>query len=462
MTTLPLDRPLVVGLGVTGGAVVDALLRRGHRPVVADDHPSDAALRRADSSGVTLVAAPDGHRWATLVDEATIVLPSPGVPDRHPAMRLARSQDVLVASEFDLAAEWDDRPVAAVTGTDGKTTVTTLVAAMLEASGRQAAMAGNTDVPLVAAIEDPTVEVFVVEASSFRLGHSCRFAPSVATWLNLAADHLDVHDSFDGYVDAKAAIWAHLGADAVAVANADDPVVMRHVRRDRPLVTFGLDARPRPDHWTVLDDTLVGPGPVELMNVSRLRRRHPHDLLNALAASATTLAAGGTRQGVVDALEAFDGLAHRVSPVAERQGVRFYDDSKATTPHAVVAAVAGFDSVVLIAGGRNKGLDLTPMAACAERCRAVVLLGEAAGELADVFEGLTAVHRAEDMADAVRQAAGLARAGDAVVLSPGCASFDSYRSYAERGDDFATKVQALDHEQSVAPSDRPSTDQSTR
>lgn len=434
------SRSLLVGFGIANEAVARALLARGGEVLVVEDHPSDAHRRRAELAAVELVEAPPVERWPALVAGCDAVLPTPGLPEAHPVFAAAADAGVTILSEFDLARRWDDRPVLAVTGTDGKTTVTTIVTAMMEASGRHALAVGNTELPLVAALDDPTVEVFVVEASSFRLGHTRRFLPAVATWLNWAPDHLDVHASLDRYEAAKARIWADLDAGhGVAVANADDPVVMRNVNPRAHTRTFGLGGAGAAD-YTMVGDELRTPDGDVLATRASLFRDLPHDVANALAAAATALEGGGSLDGVRAALADFSGLPHRVAFVAEAGGVRWYDDSKATTPHAAVAAVRGFPSVVLVAGGRNKGLDLGALAEVVDHVHAVVAIGEAADEVASAFEGRRPVVTAGSMAEAVDAAAGLARPGDAVVLSPGCASFDWFTSYAARGDAFAAEV----------------------
>ncbi len=429
---------LVLGLGVTGRAVTEALTRRGSEVVVAEDRPTEAHRALAAELSVELLESPDRARMEDALAGAEVLLPSPGVPDRHPLFALATAAGVPVRSEFDLAAEWDDRPLAAVTGTNGKTTVTHLVADMLTRSGVAAAEAGNVEVPLVAAIDDATVDVFVVEASSFRLGHTHHWAPRVGAWLNFAPDHLDVHADLEAYEAAKARLWADQGPDDVAVANNDDPVVARHRGAARRL-TFSLDDVA---DATVVDGDLVVMGE-HLLPVAELGRRLRHDQANALAASLVALTSGATPEGVVEALIAFDGLPHRVQLVAEQGGVSWYDDSKATTPHATRAAVDGFPSVVLIAGGRNKGIDLSDLVGPDASLRGVVAIGEAAGEVAAAVSGIAPVKEASSMDDAVADAAAFAQAGDAVLLSPGCASFDWYSSYGERGDDFARAVRAL-------------------
>jgi UDP-N-acetylmuramoylalanine--D-glutamate ligase len=326
--------------------------------------------------------------------------------------------------------------MVAITGTNGKTTVTTLVESMLRASGLRTIAAGNTDVPLVDAIEED-LDVIVVEASSFRLEFTETFRPAVAVWLNLAEDHLDWHPSMEAYAEAKARIWAAQGPDDVAIVNADDPVVMAHAGSAPGRVeTFGLVA----GDWHVAGDDLVRPDGSPLVAVGDLWRSLPHDRANALAASAAALAAGATDAGVIEALRTFQGLPHRLSLVGDDGGVRFYDDSKATDPHATAAALRSFDSAVLIAGGRNKGLDLSVLADEVAHVRAVVGIGESGPDVVAGFEGTVPVALADSMDAAVAAARSFARPGDAVVLSPGCASFDWYRNYGERGDDFARAV----------------------
>lgn len=432
---------LLVGLAVTNRAVARAWAERGEADVIAvDDRPTAAMGEMARQLGIELVGGPSPADLDRLVAGAEVVLPSPGVPDHHPVFALARRRGVPIRSEFDLARVWDDRPVVAITGTDGKTTVTTMVEAMLNASGVRAFAAGNLEVPLVAAIDDPSTEVFVVEASSFRLDHTERFEPAVATWLNFAPDHQDAHASLAGYESAKARIWRDQPAGAVAIGNADDPVVAHHLARARAhRVGFGL----REGDYRLVGDGLVTPAGEVLARVGELWRSFPHDVANGLAASATALCAGGHVSGVREALLGFRGLPHRVSLVGEAEGVRYYDDSKATAPHATIAAVRAFESVVLIAGGRNKGLDLTVLTEEAARIRGVVAIGEASGDVERAFAGVRPVVVGGSMAEAVEKAAAMAGPGDAVLLSPACASFDWYSSYAERGDDFARCVRQL-------------------
>ena len=429
---------LLAGFGATNQAVARALTSRGHTVIVFDDSPDAAATTVAETLGLDLEATPGASRLDKLVRAADVVIPTPGLPEHHPVLAAAQARGVPTASEFDLARVWDSRPIAAVTGTSGKTTVTEMVVTALGCSSVTAVAAGNNDLPLVAAIERADVEVFVAEASSFRLGHSRNFEADVACWLNFAPDHLDVHRNLTSYETAKARLWQCLPPGATAVANRRDRTVMGHLRTDRNAWTFADEGRA---DWCRDGDVLTGPlGPI--LGVDDLRRAMPHDIANALAAAATAAAAGATAEGLGDALRSFEPGAHRVKRVATIDGVAYYDDSKATTPHATVAALRGFEAAVLIAGGRNKGLDLHELLDAIDHVSCVVAFGEAARAVAEVFAADRPVLTAGDMREAVDLAAAAAEPGTAVLLSPACASFDSYSGYAARGEDFSRIVEA--------------------
>lgn len=453
---LNLDVPLVIGFGVASQAAARAMVARGHRPVVTEDRPGDAQRDAAAALGVELIEAPTEQQLADLVARATVLLPSPGVPDHHPVFALARAAVLPMASEFDLAQRWDDRPVAAITGTNGKTTVTMMVTDALNRSGVTAEPVGNTDVPFVESIDDAETDVFVVEASSFRLAHSAQFQPQVAAWLNFAPDHLDAHATLADYENAKASIWSHLAPGATIVANADDPVVMARVPKGSnsnsdsgssiSVELFSIaDELAGTVDWYVdrsgEQAWLVGPdGP--LIAVTDLTRSQPHDLANALAVAAIARAVGAKTEGINETLRTFAGLAHRLEHLGTWGDVAWYNDSKATVPHATVAAVGGFDSVVLIAGGYSKGLPFEPLRTTVPPVRSVVAIGDAAVEIDAVFADLVPVSRAESMLAAIERAAELAQPGDAVLLSPACASFDWYPNYVQRGIDFTNLVRA--------------------
>jgi UDP-N-acetylmuramoylalanine--D-glutamate ligase len=327
----------------------------------------------------------------------------------------------------------------AVTGTDGKTTTTLMAVAMLHAAGHRSVAAGNTETPLVDAIEQD-LDAFVVECTSFRLAWTPTFRTAAAAWLNLAPDHLNWHTSMATYERAKAQVFANQRADDVAVGYVDDEVVQRHLRAAPGRhVTFGRD---RGDYH--LDGgVLVGPGG-PIADTAAMRRALPHDVTNALAAAALVLETGLARPAAVAAaLASFVGPPHRLEHVGRWNGADWYNDSKATTPHAAAAAIRGFEPIVLIAGGYDKGVDLTAMTADADHVRTVIALGDTAPAVVRAFATVDDVETVPDLAAAVDAAARRARPGDTVLLSPGCASFDQYPGFEARGDHFRELVRRL-------------------
>lgn len=472
---------LVIGYGLTGRASARWLAGHGWDVTVVEDNArvTDALVPGSANSPtlpVRIEIAPAPERVAELARHAGLVVPSPGVPVSHPALAAAEAAGVDVRSEIELAFtqlenERSARPgpeelrLVAITGTNGKTTVTQLVTAMLAKSGLNAVAAGNVGYPLLDAVSNlgPGGEAVVVaEVSSFQLQYTRQFRPDVSCWLNFAPDHLDWHPSLDHYARAKARIWAHQGPGTTAVVNIDDPVVMTAaagIPAGVQVLTFGHDPDERPptpptttgtahhsaQHagWRTTSEGIEGPDGLVLKTVE-LPRALPHDLANTAAALAVAIAAGATQPGAVEAARTTTAPPHRVELVGEAGGISWYDDSKATTPASVQAAVQGFSSVVLIAGGRNKGLDLSVLAGTAPPVRSVIAIGESSTAVQAAFAGRAdvQVRPAASMAEAVDMAAEVARPGDAVVLSPGCASFDWYSSYAERGEHFASLVTA--------------------
>jgi UDP-N-acetylmuramoylalanine--D-glutamate ligase len=438
-------RTLVVGLAETGVAVTRRLRAEDADVVIVEDAPAATDRYRARVDAVRalaaeLVEAPDADAAAALGASVDLVVPSPLVREDHPSIAAARRAGVPVRAEIDLAAERAAMPIVAVTGTNGKTTVTSLTTAMLEASGRRALAAGNIGRPLIDAVGDD-VDVIVAEVSSFQLAFTEVFRPSVAVMMAITPDHLDWHGSFDAYVDAKARITARQTADDTFVYDADDDaatgIAARTAARAVP-VSIRADAR---SGFRVEHDALIASDGAEIATLRDMRRALLHDRTNALASAAAALAVGGTLDGARDALATYETMRHRVELIGEARGVQWYDDSKATNPDATLRALASFDSVVLLAGGRNKGLDLSVLTR-ARNLRAVVAFGEAGAEVAEAFtrDGAIPMVRVERMSDAVRVAGERAQAGDVVLLSPACASFDAYDNYGVRGDDFAAEV----------------------
>jgi len=442
---------LVYGLAVTGASTVRALQRRGYDVIVADDRVDDDKQDLADALGVELLPIVDtGASAGQLLERVDLLSPAPGVPEGHNIITTARTRHVPVVSEIELAYQWEQdrpggpRPILAITGTDGKTTTTELTVAILRAAGLRCEPLGNTETPMVEAIggllDQPghVLDVLVVECTSFRLAWIERFRADAAVWLNLAPDHLNWHESMESYEAAKARIFELQSPGDVAIGFVDDPVVIDHLARAPGRHrTFGRNDA----DYHLSGATLTGPsGPIT--DVAVMRRSLPHDITNALAASALVLETGlASVDDIATALATFEAPPHRLEPVGVDGDITWYNDSKATTPHAAAVAVAAFDSLVLIAGGSRKGVDLAPMAADAVRVRVVIAIGDSSPDIHRVFEAHTEVVDAMSMADAVVLAAERAKPGDAVVLSPGCASFDWYSGYPERGDHFRMLVQ---------------------
>ena len=464
-------RALVIGYGLSGRAAAHWLASHGSEVVVLEDDPEVA--RRAQASlkipGLTVQIGRGPERAEKLACSADLVVPSPGVPLSHPALVAAKAFGVEVLSEIELA--WrvldamgggpGERPrLVAITGTNGKTTVTKLVVAMLAASGKEAVAAGNVGYPLLEAVShiSPGSEgVLVAEVSSFQLEYTRKFRPDISCWLNFAPDHLDWHPTLDNYARAKAKIWVSQGRGCIAVVNADDSVVRRaaaNIPAGVEVVSFGgaplapnaestsnestSAGLPQPV-WRVSPQGIAGPRGF-FLPAEHLPRSLPHDLANTAAALAVAMAGGASTEGCMLAAASTLPPAHRVQLVGQSGGVAWYDDSKATTPAAVRAGISGFASVVLIAGGRNKGLDLSDLASTVPPVRAVVAIGEAANDVTSAFFGHVPVRQAGSMAEAVDAALSMALPGDVVVLSPGCASFDWYSNYRERGEHFTALV----------------------
>jgi UDP-N-acetylmuramoylalanine--D-glutamate ligase len=436
------SRALVYGLAVAGESTVRALLRHGVDVVVADDDVDDRRRARAVELGVELLDRPDAAVLRDVVATCDLVSPAPGVPEHHAVIAAARSVGVEVVSEIELAYRWEQerpggpRPMLAITGTDGKTTTTLLAAEMLRAGGVRTIDAGNTSTPLVDAIT-MDLDAFVVECTSFRLAWTPTFRAEGAAWLNLAPDHLNWHGSMATYEHAKAQVWANQTSGDVAVGFVDDPIVMRRLRSaPARQVTFGATGA----DYRIERGHLVGPGGA-IAPVSAMRRSLPHDLTNALAASALVLETRlADREAIMSALASFTGPPHRLEHIGTWNSIAWYNDSKATTPHAAVAAIRSFGRLVLIAGGYDKGVDLTPMADDVTGVDAVIAMGDTAHAVAAAFASVPHVEVVGDLGDAVDRAAGIAGPGTTVLLSPGCSSFDQYTGFEARGDHFRSLV----------------------
>ena len=438
-------RVVVVGLGLSGIAAARRCLAEGAAHVTVNDRrgPGDVDLSRyGDLTRRGVEFALGGHEDAVFAEADLIVL-SPGVPPLEAVAR-AKARGVLVVGELELASWYVEAPVVAITGTNGKSTVTTLLGEMLEASGYATFTGGNLGTPWCDAVGHEATAPggrCVVEVSSYQLEATAHFRPFIAVWLNLTADHLDRYGSMAAYGSAKARIFLAQGRGDHAVVPADDPVVLAFARAGAaPVHTWGGE------HSVVriVDDAIIGPGGLRVP-VADVGIKGAHNIANAMAAALAAHLAGATASAIARTLRSFTGLPHRMQRVIEHAGVVYVDDSKATNVGAAQKALEGLDRpVVLIAGGRDKGGSYEPLVELLRvKARAVVLLGEAAPLLAQAIGTSVPFEEATDMNDAVRRAAALARPGDCVLLAPACSSLDMYKNYAERGDAFAEAARGL-------------------
>ncbi|HET8608802.1 MAG TPA: UDP-N-acetylmuramoyl-L-alanine--D-glutamate ligase [Burkholderiales bacterium] len=448
---------LVLGLGATGLSMARWLARHGAHVTVADtrDAPPNAGQLARELPQVSLRCGPFTDE---IVAGADMIAISPGVPRQDPSVAHAIVRRVPVIGDVECFARalpmlvGDHRMphIVAITGSNGKSTVTEMAGAICRAAGMATVVAGNIGLPVLdvlGAIEDgaPLPDVFVLELSSFQLESTISLEPDAATVLNITEDHLDRYAGIDEYATAKARIFA---GDGVEVLNRDDARTLAAARPGRQTVTFGLDAPASAGDWGVSEadgERLLVHGAMPLMPARELRVAGWHNAANALAACALTRVIGAPYDAMREALRGFTGLPHRVEKVAEIDGVTFYDDSKGTNVGATVAALNGFPQpVVLIAGGDGKGQNFAPLAPAVARARAVVLIGRDRERIAQALATSDVpLVRAATLEEAVSAAFGLSHAGDAVLLSPACASYDMFRNYGHRSEVFVAAVKAL-------------------
>jgi UDP-N-acetylmuramoylalanine--D-glutamate ligase len=441
---------LVLGLGDSGLSSLRWLAARGARLRAADTRAAPPALGAAREACPGLDVALGAFDEALLAGMDAVVA-SPGIALREPVLRSAAARGLEVVGDIEIfarevAAAAPGARVLGVTGTNGKSTVTAMAGAMGERAGLRTCIAGNIGLPALDALasrEGREAELIVLELSSYQLETTASLALEAAAMLNLSQDHLDRYDSMAAYARAKERIFRHA---KTRVVNRDD-AWSRAMGAGAATFSFGLGVPRGPDEWG-LDEarTVLRRGTEELLPVAAMAARGLHNAANALAAHALVSAIGAPAQPLAEAARDFRGLRHRLELVAQARGVSFFDDSKGTNVGATVAALAGFATpVVLVAGGDGKGQDFAPLApAVKARARAVVLLGRDAPLLAAALEATgVPIERAATMAEAVEAAFRAAHGGDAVLLSPACASFDMFRDYGHRGDAFAETARAL-------------------
>lgn len=440
---------LVVGLARTGIAAARFLRRRG-AAVRATDVAAEAALGPAvaELRALDIDLALGGHRVEDFTAADLIVL-SPGVPHTLAPLQAARSRGIPVIGEVELAAQFIREPIVAVSGTNGKTTVTELLGRMLEASGRRVFVGGNIGRPLIGYVDGgEAAELVVAEISSFQLDTIATFRPAVGVLLNVTDDHLDRYPDFAAYARSKMRLFENQTAQDTAVLNAADPVIRAQAAAIRSRRLFYNTAEASANCAAVSGSTLALRLPgreAARLDLAPFRLRGPHNVENACAAALAALAAGASPAGIQQALAAFAPQPHRIESVGIANGVEFVNDSKATNVDAVLRALDCFATpVVLIMGGLDKGGNFRLLeTAVRRRAKALVLVGKASDTIRAALGGLVPTVQAPDMAAAVGAAAGLAARGEVVLLSPGCASFDMYPNYQARGEDFRQAVRRL-------------------
>jgi UDP-N-acetylmuramoylalanine--D-glutamate ligase len=442
MQAHPIPHSVIVGLGRTGVSCARHLAARGHRLVVTDSRaapPGLAELRRLVPDAATALGGFD----SAVLDGAEQVVVSPGVPLSVPFLKQAAARGLDLVGDIELFAREAGGRIVGITGTNGKSTVTTLVGEFAKAAGIEVRVGGNLGEPALDLLEGPPAAMYVLEISSYQLETTHSLQLEAATVLNVTPDHLDRSPDFAGYAAAKARIYERA---ATAVVNLDDEIVVRMPRPAQRQVAFSLRRQEAQFRLIARDgQEWLGEGSEPLLPLAELALPGMHNAANALAALALGSVCGMPREAMTGVLRAFRGLPHRSQLVASWRGIRWIDDSKGTNVGATEAAIAGLAApLVLIAGGEGKGQDFAPLAAaCRGKVRHAVLIGRDAPLLATALAPSCAVSLADSMETAVAGAASIAEPGDTVLLSPACASFDMFRDYAHRGDVFAESVRRL-------------------
>ena len=448
MTTseIPWRHAVVLGLGASGFSSARYLAKQ-NITVEVQDSRERPPFRSALGDSCPEVAVRCGGFSSRCLDEADLLVVSPGISILEPIVQEAMAREIEVVGDIELFARVCPAPVVAITGSNGKTTVTTLVGKMLEAAGAVVRVGGNIGNPALDLLGDAAADIYVLELSSFQLETTRSLRPKASVILNVSADHMDRYSDLAAYARAKRRI---LDNAEVVVLNRDDPIsgnfsVAEGTRR----ISFGLNAPATQDDYGILSDASgewLACGGTKLAKVESLAMAGRHNVSNALAALALVASAGyPPDREILTALASFAGLPHRCEPVLEKEGILWINDSKSTNPGAAIAALSGMERpVVLIAGGQSKGADFESLANAIQRyARQVLLIGEDRMQLAAAIEDRVPVTLADDLAHAIRLAARWAQRGDAVLLSPACASFDMFKNFEDRGDTFRRLVEEL-------------------
>lgn len=438
---------LVVGLAKTGVACARFLASKGAKVTVTDMR-SESALsgQLAELAGYNIVNELERHDEATFLTSDLIVV-SPGVPMDLPQLVAAQQAGIEIISEIELASRFIDVPLAAITGTNGKTTTTTILGAIFKHNGYHTFVGGNIGNPLIELAESHQIfDQVVAEISSFQLEWITSFRPTVAALLNLSEDHLDRYPDYQAYINAKLRIFENQTEDDFAVVNRDDPLVWQHARNLKATL-FPFSRKIELDEGIFYKDGVITyrhNDHEECFPTSAIRLQGVHNQENIMAATACALLLGCRPDETFETILCFEPLHHRMEFVRDVNGVRYFEDSKATNVGSVEKAIESFTDITLIAGGKDKGGSYAPLAPLVqERVRHLILIGEAAGRMEEDLGTLTDTRRAASLEDAVRMAAEITTAGGTVLMSPACSSFDMFRDYEERAQRFIAAVKAL-------------------
>jgi UDP-N-acetylmuramoylalanine--D-glutamate ligase len=437
---------LVMGMGKTGLACVNFLVKNHISVRVMDNRPTPPGLKILKQTFPEIPYITGRFDAAQLAQAAEIII-SPGISRQTPALAQALAAGVPIISEIELFARYVNAPVVAITGSNGKSTVTTLLGEMAKQAGRRVQVGGNLGTPALDLLCTPAPDLYILELSSFQLESTYSLNPKAAVVLNISEDHMDRYANLAEYIAAKQRIYQ---GDGTVIINADDPAVVAMLPMHRQHLSFSLrnnrgDFRVCQYHGEWYLVRAYKSSFMPLLSTQEMRLQGAIMRANALAALALGEAVGLHYSAMIDALQTFRGLAHRCAWVDNLQGVDWYNDSKGTNVGATIAAIQGLEKpgqIILIAGGEGKGADFAPLAeVVAQHCRACVLIGRDAPLIAQVLA--VPVRHAQSMTEAVAEAAALASAGDAVLFSPACASFDMFENYEHRGLVFEAAVKQL-------------------
>jgi UDP-N-acetylmuramoylalanine--D-glutamate ligase len=446
---------LVVGLGMTGVSTVRFLVNQGASVTVTDMAKEEELGDGVKIIGKLGINMELGKHRSTTFENADLIVLSPGVPHNISQIKRARDKGIEVLGEIELASKFIEQPIIAITGTNGKTTTTTLLGQMLKSSGLNVFVGGNIGSPLIGYVDrKKKAEIIVAEVSSFQLDTIKSFKPKVSVLLNITKDHLDRYPDFTAYIRSKCRIFQNQDSTDTAVLNGFDPLIRKYTENISSRKLFFTSRKENEEGATVNGKNIKlffksnhktqSPLTIDLPNTG-IRKKH--DIENACAACLAALSSGGTLKGVQTALNGFKGLPHRLEYIATVKEVKYFNDSKATNVDAVIRALECFHGrVILIMGGRNKEADFDSLRDTAGRLtKLIIAMGEAKEKIVSSFNDLVPVMTVSTMKDAVFTAYEAARPGDTVLLSPACSSFDMYDNYTHRGQVYCEAVKLLNN-----------------